>query len=244
MSKAERMSITQHLNELRQRLMYVLGTFIIAFLISFYFASDIQQLLVRDLENRLILLGPAEILWVYLSIAGVIALVLSIPVAAYHLWAYFSPALPKRLQKVSAVSIPLFLILFLVGISFGYFVIHPVVLSFLMVLGSQQMEIFFTAERYFSFLFNMTIPFGFLFQLPMIIVFLTQLGIITPRLLTKNRKYAYLILVVISVVISPPDLISDLLVAIPLIFLYECSIILSKWSMRRKEKAILKESQS
>lgn len=166
------------------------------------------------------------------------------PVLAYHLWAYFSPALPKRLQRSSAVSIPLFLLLFLIGLSFGYFVVHPVVLSFLLKMGSQQMDIFFTAEKYYSFLFNMTVPFGFLFQLPLIIVFLTQMGVIHPQLLVKHRKLAYLILVIISVVISPPDLISDLLIAVPLILLYECSVVLSKWSLRRKKRAILEEMQN
>jgi sec-independent protein translocase protein TatC len=98
---------------------------------------------------------------------------------------------------------------------------------------------FFTTEKYFKFLLHMTLPFGFLFELPVVIMFLTSLGVLNPYRLQKIRKYSYFVLIVTAVLITPPDLLSDILVIIPLIFLYECSVLLSKVVYRRKQKLTL-----
>jgi sec-independent protein translocase protein TatC len=95
---------------------------------------------------------------------------------------------------------------------------------------------FFTTEKYFQFLLHMTLPFGFLFELPVVIMFLTSLGVLNPYRLQKIRKYSYFVLILTAVLITPPDLLSDILVVIPLIFLYECSVLLSKLVYRRKHK--------
>lgn len=102
------------------------------------------------------------------------------------------------------------------------------VLSFLLEIAGDQFETFFTAEKYFQFMLHLTLPFGFLFEMPAVVMFLTRLGIVSPEKLVKGRKYAYFFLVAISIVITPPDLISDILVIIPLFILYEVSISLSK----------------
>lgn len=227
------MNLTDHLGELRKRIILVLVAFIVFLCVSFIFIQDIYQLLVKDLEDKLAILGPGDILWVYMIIAGVVAISATIPVAAYQLWKFVKPALTKDEQRVTLAFIPGLFLLFLLGISFGYFVLFPIVLSFLESLAGEQFETFFTVDKYFKFMINLILPFGFLFEMPAVVMFLTRLGIINPHRLVKLRKISYFILIIISVLISPPDLVSDILVIVPLLILYEFSITLSKIVYRK-----------
>lgn len=230
------MKVVQHLEELRKAIIITLGIFLLFFLLAFIYVQDIYHLLVKDLPFKLALLGPSDILMVYLMIASVVALAATMPVAAHQVWRYISPGLTAKERKLTLGYVPALFILFIVGISFGYFILFPLVMSFLMSLSDDMFTTFFTTEKYFRFLLNMTLPFGFLFELPVVIMFLTSLGIINPYLLTKIRKYAYFVLIITSVLITPPDFISDILVIIPLLLLYESSITLSKFVYNRKLK--------
>jgi sec-independent protein translocase protein TatC len=232
------MDLVGHLEELRKRLIFVLGTFILFFILAFIYVQDIYNWLVKDLEVKLAILGPSDILWVYLILASVVAISGTIPMAAYQTWLFVRPALKITERKVTLAYIPALFLLFVIGISFGYFVIFPIVFQFLLSMSEDLFMTFFTTEKYFRFLINMTLPFGFLFELPVIIMFLTSLGVLNPYRLQKARKYSYFMLILIAVFITPPDLLSDILVIIPLIFLYECSVLLSKVVYRRKQQQL------
>ncbi|MGN7938668.1 twin-arginine translocase subunit TatC [Virgibacillus sp. 6R] len=232
-----KLKFTDHLEELRKRIIITGVTFILFFILGFVFVQDIYQFLVKDLSGKLALLGPGDIIWIYMVIAGVTAIACTIPVAAYQIWRFVKPALTHSEQKISLAFIPGLFFLFLFGISFGYFILFPIVLSFLTGLIGDQFATFFTAEKYFKFMLNLTLPFGFLFEMPAVVMFLTKLGIINPLKLVKARKISYFVLVIVSVFITPPDFISDVLVIIPLLLLYELSITLSKVVFRKKLKS-------
>ncbi|MFV8826232.1 twin-arginine translocase subunit TatC [Alkalihalobacterium sp. APHAB7] len=238
----EEMQLVDHLTELRKRIIVTFVIFLIALIGAFVFVKDIYQYLVKDLDGKLALLGPGDILWVYMMLAAVVALAVTIPVAAYQVWKFIKPALKKEEQRATLMFIPGLFFLFIGGISFGYFVLFPLVLSFLLNIAGDQFETFFTAERYFQFMLHLTLPFGFLFEMPAVVMFLTKLGIVNPEKLVKGRKFAYFILIVVSVLITPPDFISDVLVIIPLLILYEISITLSK-IVYRKSKNIPTEAE-
>ncbi|MBZ5753789.1 twin-arginine translocase subunit TatC [Metabacillus rhizolycopersici] len=229
-----KMNLVEHLGEVRKRIIIVLIAFIVFLCLSFIFVQDIHQFLVKDLDDKLALLGPGDILWIYMLIAGVVAIAATIPIAAFQVWKFVKPALKKEEQKVTLAFIPGIFMLFLLGISFGYFILFPIVLSFLENLAGEQFEAVFTVDKYFRFMINLTLPFGFLFEMPAVIMFLTKLGIINPYRLVKARKISYFVLIIISVIISPPDLVSDILVIVPLLTLYEFSITLSKLVFRGK----------
>ena len=230
------LNLVDHLDELRKRLIVTAIAFLVFFGIGFFYVKDIYHFFVRDLDVKLIVLGPSDIVWVYFMLATIIAIAGTIPVLATQIWLFVKPALRPLERKISLSYIPALFILFLVGLSFGYFVIFPIVLNFLVELSGEMLVTNFTAEKYFKFIMNMTIPFGVLFELPVVVMFLTSLGIINPYVLVKIRKYAYFVLIVISVVISPPDFMSDIIVTIPLLLLYEISINLSKVVYKRKQK--------
>jgi len=230
------MDLIGHFEELRKRLIFVLGTFILLFIVSFIYVQDIYYWLVKDLEVKLAILGPSEILWVYMILSSVAAIAGTIPMAAYQTWLFVRPALKETERKVTLAYIPALFLLFFMGICFGYFVIFPMVYHFLLSMSEEMFMTFFTTEKYFKFLINMTLPFGFLFELPVIIMFLTSVGVLNPYRLQKIRKYSYFVLILIAIFITPPDFLSDILVVIPLLFLYECSVLLSKVVYRRKQQ--------
>jgi sec-independent protein translocase protein TatC len=230
------LNIVDHLDELRTRLIVTLAAFIIFFVVGFMYAEEIYKFITKDLDVKLIVLGPSDIVWVYFMIAAVIATAGTIPVLATQVWLFVKPALKPIERKISLSYIPALFLLFIVGLCFGYFVIFPTIMNFLIELSGEMMATNFTAEKYFRFILTTTIPFGVLFELPVVLMFLTSLGIVNPYVLQKIRKYAYFILILVAIIISPPDFMSDFIVAIPLILLYEISVNLSKIVYKRKLK--------
>ncbi|MEH7120714.1 twin-arginine translocase subunit TatC [Neobacillus vireti] len=231
--------LVDHLEELRKRIIISVVAFIVFFIVGFIYVDDIYKWFVGS--TKLLVLGPSDIMWIYFMLAGVVALAGTIPVLALQIWLFVRPALKPNERKITVTYIPALFILFVMGLAFGYFVIFPMVLNFLVSIGQDMFVTNFTAERYFSFILNMTLPFGVLFELPVVVMFLTSLGIINPFVLSKIRKYAYFVLIIIAVVITPPDFMSDFVVTIPLLLLYEVSINLSKFVYRKKLKKQLDE---
>ncbi|GAB6258011.1 hypothetical protein PSKAS_35330 [Peribacillus sp. N1] len=124
-------------------------------------------------------------------ISGVIAIALTISIAAHQTWLFVKPGLSEKERKTTLSYIPGLFVLFITGLSFGYFVVYPTVLSFLLSLSEGQFETMFTSEKYFKFMINLTLPFGFLFEIPLVVMFLTSLGVINPMILSKARKISY-----------------------------------------------------
>lgn len=230
------MSYIEHLEELRRRIIFTFVWFIVFTIIGFLFSEDIYLFLSGNFQGKLTVLGPSEILWIYVKISAFVGVVFTIPVAAFQLWLFVKPALYPQEQRVTAMYIPGLFVLFVTGISFGYFVIFPIVVHFLESVGEGMVNTMFTVERYFSFMVNIVIPFGLLFELPLVIMFLTSLGILNPYYLAKKRKYAYFLLIVIGVALSPPDFMSDFMMSAPLLLIYELSISTSKVMYHRRMK--------
>lgn len=235
-SKDKELKLVDHLDELRKRLIFTAVAFIIFLFSAFLFVKDIYMLFTKDLQDQLLVLGPSDIMWIYFTIATVIAVAFTIPVLALQIWLFVKPALKKHEQKIALCYIPALFLLFVGGLAFGYFVIFPLVLNFLIDLGSGVADVSFTVDRYFKFIINMCLPFGILFELPIVMMFLTSLGILNPYVMAKIRKYAYFVLIVIAIIITPPEFMSDFVVSVPLLLLYEISISLSKIVYKRKLK--------
>jgi sec-independent protein translocase protein TatC len=237
------LNLVDHLEELRKRIIISALAFVVFFIVGFIYVGDIYKWFVRDLEVKLMVLGPSDIIWIYFMLATIVAVAGTIPVLALQIWLFVKPALRPFERKITLSYIPALFFLFLIGLSFGYFVIFPMVLKFLVNMGADMFVTNFTAERYFSFIMNMTLPFGVLFELPVVVMFLTSLGIINPFVLAKIRKYAYFVLIIIAIIITPPDFMSDFVVTVPLLLLYEISINLSKFVYRKRLKKQQDEDQ-
>ncbi|MGV2620218.1 UNVERIFIED_CONTAM: twin-arginine translocase subunit TatC [Halobacillus marinus] len=231
------MNVTEHLSELRRRIIWTLLFFVLFFIAGFLYVKPIQAFFVKNLPFELNMTSPGEIIWIIFTIATIVAIIGTLPVLAFQAWLFVKPALTPKERKVSLSYIPAVFLLFLAGLTFGYLVFVHLILPFLLSLNDGMFNEIYTVERYFRFLFRVTIPFAILFEIPILVMFLTSLGIVTPGFLVKIRKYAYFVLVIIGTIISPPDFILQLVVAVPLIILYEISILLSRVVYRKKKEA-------
>jgi sec-independent protein translocase protein TatC len=230
------LNLVGHLDELRKRIIITAVAFVIFLVIGFMYVNNIYAFFMGNLHEKLLVLGPSDVIKIYFQLAAVVAFAGTIPVAAWQIWLFVKPGLHPNERKLALAYIPALFLLFIGGIAFGYFFIFPNILRFLTSLAQNMMTTSFTADKYFGFLLNITLPFGIAFEMPLVMMFLTSLGIVNPYTLSKLRKYAYFILVVIATLISPPEFISHISVAIPLILLYEISSLCSKVVYKRKLK--------
>ncbi|WP_338752896.1 twin-arginine translocase subunit TatC [Bacillus sp. FJAT-52991] len=226
------MTIYEHVGELRKRLIIVVVFFFFAMILGLFSAEPIIRYLQHADEAKELTMNAFRVtdpLKIYFQMAFIIAIVITSPMILFQLWAFVSPGLLDKERKVTLSYIPVSVLLFLGGLSFSYFILFPHIIHFMMNLsGKLNIEQVIGINEYFQFLFQITIPFGFLFQLPVVTLFLTRLGIITPMFLAKIRRYAYFSLLVIAALITPPDIMSHLMVTVPLLILYEISIWISK----------------
>ncbi len=235
------LTIIEHIDEFRKRLIIIVVFFVIAVLGSFFLAKPLIQFLQYDGEMQNITLNAFNVIdpiMIYLKVIIFIAVVLCSPLLMYQLWAFISPGLHESERRATLHYIPYAFLLMVGGIAFAYSVLLPYVMKFMMNLsvdlGIQQT---IGINEYFTFLFQLTIPFAIVFQLPIVLLFLTRLGILNPTTLVNIRKYAYFGLFVVAAFITPPDLISHLFVTVPLFALYEISIIISRFGYRKYLKA-------
>lgn len=231
------LTVVEHLDELRKRIMVVLYCLVAGTAVGFYFGKPVTKFLTKDdvpKEIELHYFKVSDPLTIYITVIMIIALIIISPVILYQLWAFISPGLHPKERRATLSYIPISLILFLAGLSFSYFYVFPYLIQFTIGLASEMgVNQMIGVREYFNEMLRFTIPFGFLFQLPILLLFLTRLGIVTPMFLKKNRKYAYFALFVITALISPPDLISYLMFSFPMLLLYEVSIQISKIGYRQ-----------
>lgn len=232
---------TEHLGEMRKRILLVLMFFVLFLIVGFVCAKPIIDWIKADILNssmgrnlELHIFSPAESLSIFMNFAFVVSLVLTSPVALFQAWRFVQPGLTSKEQRATLRYIPLSVVLLILGLLFGYFLVLPFIIGFLSTLTTSlgATETYGMYE-FFRFMFRIVIPIGLLFELPVIILFLTRIRILNPELLKKGRKFAYLAMVVLAALITPPDFVSNILVAIPLIGLYEVSIL---FSMRLYQK--------
>jgi sec-independent protein translocase protein TatC len=227
-----------HLTELRKRLIYVIVWFIITLCAGFYIAPDLllfikSQPAAVHIEWNVFSLTDG--MFIYMKCAFMVAILFVLPVALYHIWAFVKPGLNEKEAKGTLTFVPVSFFLFLAGVAFSYFIVFPTMVSFMGKINNNIGAVAtYGIDRYFSFMFNVIFPMGIAFEMPVVVLFLTKLGLLNPQLLKKTRKYAYLGLVIIGSSISPPDFVSHLSVTIPLILLFELSIIVSGWYLRRQ----------
>ncbi|MRH42468.1 twin-arginine translocase subunit TatC [Aquibacillus halophilus] len=230
------MNFLDHFSELRKRLIWTAIIFLGFFILGFVYVKEIYAFFVRNLDFTLNVISPGEIIWLYFTMALLVAFTGTIPFLSLQAWLFVRPGLTAKERRVSLAYIPAVFLLFIGGLVFGYYVFVDFILPFLLSLNEGMFNEMFTVDKYFRFLMRVTLPFAILFEIPIVTMFLTSLGILTPPFLRKTRKYAYFILVVIGTMISPPDFVLQLIVAIPLIILYEISIILSSIVYRKKQR--------
>jgi sec-independent protein translocase protein TatC len=235
------MSFLEHLEELRWRILYILIGLVIATIICWifidYLVEDVLLLPAKTANLKLQNLRPFGQLFLYFQVAITAGLVLSIPNVFYQFWKFLSPAL-KPSEKKYITSIVIFSsFCFLTGIAFAYYVMLPITLKFAVAFGTPTIENNFAITEYLSIILSVMLGAGVVFELPMMSFFLSKIGILKPRFMRKFRKHAIVVILIIAAILTPgTDPVAQVLLAIPLVLLYEISIFVSKLSQKKIEE--------
>lgn len=230
-SHEDRLTIVEHLDELRGRLIVCILALAVALGLCFWQNQLLLDFAAGPLpgdHDQLITFGVTEPFTTTLTVSAYGALVLTLPVLLWQLYAYVLPAFSEAEKRVILPILLLFPVLFLAGLAFAYFVVMPAAVNFLLDFNDDQFNIQLRARDYYSF-FSMTmIACGLLFQLPLAVIAVTRLGIVRVEQLSQNRRYAYLVLAIVAAALPGVDPITMLIEMVPLLVLYELSILLAR----------------
>ncbi|MGH2318938.1 twin-arginine translocase subunit TatC [Planococcus sp. SE5232] len=225
-------TLVDHLGELRKQLIKSAIVFLLFLLLVFSTLNFWFPYIVKG--NNLVILGPLEVIKFYTSISATLALGLSLPFLIHFIWQFVKPGLEEREARFLGLYSPVMFLLFVLGIAFGYFIVNPLSFQFLIGMGMANFDVMISANEYIHFLIMTTVPLGLLFEMPIIALFLSSIGVLTSVSMKKVRKWSYLVLAIVSALITPPDFLSQLLVLIPMAGLYEASIFIIKKTEERK----------
>ncbi|HGY11822.1 MAG TPA: twin-arginine translocase subunit TatC [Desulfobacterales bacterium] len=242
MSKEEKSPFTEHLGELRDRLVRSFIAVAIGFVAAYFFKEKLFEILIAPLviamgENgnaQMIFTGLPEAFFTYLKVALLTGIILATPVLFYEFWMFVSPGLYRAEKKYFLPIVFLSVFFFAVGASFGYFIVFPYGFKFFLGFATETISAMPSMKEYLSFASKMLLAFGFVFELPLVLTFMARMGLVTVPFLKKNRKYAILLFFVGAALITPPDVVTQVMMALPLMLLYEISIIGAKIFGKKK----------
>lgn len=242
MKDGAKMPFLAHLTELRRRFVICFIAIGVGFAVSYYFSNSIFKIMMMPLlealpeGSNLIYTNLPEAFFTYLKIGLWGGVVLALPVIFYQLWGFVAPGLYRKERKYAIPFVIWSCLLFLVGAVFGYLVVFPFGFKFFLKFSDETIQALPAMAQYFSFSLKLLFGFGLIFELPVIMVFLARMGVVNAKFLSKQRKYAFLLIFVVGAILTPPDIISQLFMAGPLIILYEVSIVLVRLIQLKKEK--------
>ncbi|NOU64895.1 twin-arginine translocase subunit TatC [Paenibacillus sp. LMG 31461] len=229
-----------HLTEVRKRLLIVFAWFIVTLCVGLYLSSDIllylkSQPLIGEIKWNVF--SFTDGLMIYMKCAFLFAALFTVPVVLYQAWVFVKPGLTESESRSALPYIPVAFALFIIGVSFSYWVVFPMMMRFMIRMNQSIGAVeTYGIDRYFAFLFQIVIPMAIAFELPVVLLFLTKIGLLTPQILKMSRKYAYIALTITGSCISPPDMISHLSVTVPLILLFEISVLVAGWQWRAMQR--------
>ena len=243
-SQSGEMPFLDHLEELRWRIIYSLGSAIVCIAIGFWVTLhfDLVRILAGPIlpllpEGKLVFTHPSDKFSITLNTAMTFGITLAAPVILYQVWLFLSPALHKHEKRVGIGVLFAGTLLFAAGVSLAFFVVVPLALPWLFDFGTTMMIPLITAEEYFSFVFTMVLTFGVSFELPIVVLALSALGIVMPQLLSKYRRHAVVMIVIAGAFLTPGDLIwTTVALAVPLYGLYEMSVAASYVIYKQKQR--------
>ena len=226
------MPLTSHLEELRSRIIKSLLAIVVGSLIAYFFLDEITNFLTEPV-GKLYYMQPSEAFFTYVKIDIVAGFLLALPIIFFHVWQFFLPALTKDERAVLGVLVPASVILFFAGLAFAFFLILPTALKFFMGFNTDNLQSMFSFQNYFDFVIMFSLPFGFVFELPLVIIVLGKIGILTSEFLGKYRRIVFFLSFVVGALVTTPDVVTQIAVAIPVMMLYEVGYLVVKYVLKK-----------
>ena len=231
------MPLTGHLTELRNRILYILGTVLAVFLGAYYFSADLLDLMQRPIAGqKLVFLAPTEAFFAHVKVSFFGAVFISLPIILFQIWRFCAPGLMDREKRYVIPFVFFSTLSFIGGALFCYFLILPYGLAFLLGFATETLTPQISIGFYISFAFKLIFTFGLVFEVPIITVLLVQIGVITPDFLSKNRGYVFVGAFVMAALLTPPGVVTQVFLAGPIIVLFEISVLISRIILRRKKR--------
>jgi sec-independent protein translocase protein TatC len=229
------MTYLGHLAELRKRLFRAVIALILASGLAFTWAESLGNFLMAPAEGMdFIYLSPPDLFMTYIKLALFIGMAASMPVILFQIWMFVTPALSGREKRAIFFSLLAGTVLFALGAAFAYFVIIPLTLKFFIGYQSDRVVPMLAITEYFRFVMNLALSFGAAFELPILAALLGTFGIIKAGVLVRGRRIAILLILIIAAIITPPDVVSQVLLAVPMLGLYEISVLILKIQEKRR----------
>ncbi len=229
------MTIWEHLGELRKRIIIIVITILVAAVVCFVFVNELLHFLIKPAPDlQLIFTSPPEALAAQVRLAVQVAVIITLPLNLIQLLIFIMPALKESERKTILPLFAAISIFFFLGVAFCYYLVIPFAVRFFMGFGTEKLTPMFSISSYLSFITSFLLSFGAVFQTPLLFWVLGMLGLLTSDFLRSNRKYAVLIITIVAAIMTPPDVVSQILMAIPLVFLYEAGTLLVRLAERRK----------
>ena len=235
------MSILGHLNELRRRLFRIVIIVVLGFVAFYGVSEQLYAFLSAPLQacmpegSKLIYTSPQGAFFTYMKVALVASLFGTSPFSFYQLWAFIAPGLYRE-EKEAVLPLAFFSsIFFLAGAAFCFFLVFPIAFQFFMGFATDTIVPMISVEEYLSFALKLLLAFGLVFEMPLFAYFLSRFGILTPDLMRRSRRYAILAIFIVAAILTPPDVFSQCLMALPMLLLYEVSIYVSAMAYKKKE---------
>lgn len=223
----KKLTLVEHLEELRGRVIRSVIVIVVTTCLVYSFVGSILSVMVKPI-GKLVFLAPQEAFMANIKVAFWGGLFLTSPFILYEVWKFISVALDIRERRLVSIFGPLSFLFFILGTSFGYFVIIPIGIKFLLAFSTDYLVPMISISNYVSFVGALTFVFGLVFELPLALLFLTKLKLVTPQFLSQKRRHAIIIVFIVAAALTPPDVVTQFLMAVPLIILYEVGIIFSK----------------
>jgi sec-independent protein translocase protein TatC len=239
------MPFLDHLEELRWRLIWSLGTVVLFAVVGFLvvWKFDVLGFLEEPITpflhgQKLVFLDPMVPFFITLKIGILLGIVAASPVVIYHLWSFLAPALTQSEKRAIMPSLYLGVVLFASGVALSYYLVLPATLEFTMGFQTASLQPNITIDHYMSVVIRLLLAFGIVFEMPVVILALSVLGVVTPELLASKRRYAIAIITVVASVVTPGDVVTiTIMMMVPLVALYELSIFLSRVVYRNRARA-------
>lgn len=240
-SKEAEMTFLEHLEDLRWRIFYALIGIFIGFVAAWIFKDFlVDTVLLKPADTAGITLQnlrPFGQLFLFLQVSLIVGFMISIPNVFYQFWKFISPALKSNEKKYVTSIVVFSSICFATGVIFAYYIMLPITLQFAVEFGSEAIENNFAIDEYFSIIISVMLAAGIVFELPMLSFFLSKIGIVTPEFMRKWRRHSIVGILIIAAILTPgADPVAQILLAVPLVFLYEISIFVSKFSQKKLEQ--------
>lgn len=244
MESDEKSPLLSHLGEIRKRLVRAAIAVGIGFAITYAFSEKLFEILAYPLKanmppgDRLIYTSLPEMFFVYIKTALVAGLLLAAPYVFYQIYLLVAPGLYQKEQKNIMLFVLCSTLLFVGGALFGYFVVFPYGFKFFLAFSNEYIRALPSVRQYFSLAVKLLFAFGFVFELPVAAFFLSRMGVVTADFLKQKRRYAILLIFIIAAVLTPPDVITQFMMALPLMALYEFSILIAKVAGKKKKEPV------